>query len=573
MALRVHIGVAVALLVVWALLTAAVAIPATLARRHCFPRDFLFGAGISGYQVAGGESVSGRVSSAWDAYCRVHPSDQCDDVTAAFRHYYRQDVATVARMELQSFRFSVSWARVMSWDPTTGRMRPNPEGIAFYRLLLDELAGHYTKVILIVSDGELPLALKTELGGWRHPDVIDHFAQFASLLFREFGGHVAYWTTFSDPLAVATVVQGQEKEDPYTIAHHLLLAHARAVQTFRNLQLGVSAAAQRAPVSARAHIGLALGRTHYYPLDPKNKTDVQAAARALDFDVGWFLEPLVSGDYPASMKRRVGERLPKFTTEQKRFVRGSYDVLMLSHFQSCAVTNSILPHEVPAVSQWHTDRGVDDSHAMPGTISHSSNPSGANISHRCEHLSAYPPGYLAAIKWLHSRDSHAPILLTANGWCGDTSAESAARQLEFFQQSLLQVHAAVTDLKIPIVGYTAWSLLDDYSDGHGFGLYAVEPTSTSSSTTDTRVSRAAAPWFARVASTKCLPLDEVTNSSRNDGGDHDPSLWALVLLGVALTMVVGTLYVLLCRVMGRAIGRWSARRRGDATPEELSPLL
>jgi MYXO-CTERM domain-containing protein len=69
------------------------------------------------------------------------------------------------------------------------------------------------------------------------------------------------------------------------------------------------------------------------------------------------------------------------------------------------------------------------------------------------------------------------------------------------------------------------------------------------------------------------PLDEVTSSSSSDDSDRDPGLWALVLLGVALTMVVGTLYVLLWRAMGRAVSRWAARRRGEATPEELTPLL
>lgn len=563
MSLRAHLGVAAALVLAWALLTAAVALPATLAWRHCFPRDFLFGVGVSGYAVGAAE-----IGTA--AYCREHPGDRCDDVSRSFRHYYRQDVADMARMELQSFRFSVSWARVMSWDSSTGRMQADREGIAFYHSLLNELAGHYAKVILVMSDGELPPPLRSQLGGWRNADVVDHFAQFSSLLFREFGGRIAFWTTFSDPLASALAAQYGDKGDPYIAAHHLLLAHAQAVETFRSLQLGVSASEQRAPVSPHARIGLALGRTHYYPLDPKNRSDVQAAARALDFDVGWFLEPLVTGDYPASIKRRVATRLPTFTAEQKRRVKGSFDVLMLSHFQSRAATDGVSPHDENGATQWHADRAVDDSHAVPGATYNASN---ANSTRRCGNLTPYAPGYLAAIKWLHSRASQAPILLTANGYCGDLSADGAARQLEFFQQSLLQVRVAVTDFKIPVVGYTAWSLLDDYSDGQGFGLYAVDSTRTSNMATDSRVARAVAPWLTRVASSRCLPLDEVTSSSSSDDSDRDPGLWALVLLGVALTMVVGTLYVLLWRSMGRALNRWAARRRGEATPEELSPLL
>ncbi|CAK7326181.1 unnamed protein product, partial [Dovyalis caffra] len=60
--------------------------------------------------------------------------------------------------------------------------------------------------------------------------------------------------------------------------------------------------------------------------------DTEAAQRAQDFQLGWFIEPLILGNYPTSMRNRVGDRLPKFTKNDIALVKGSSDFIGINHY-------------------------------------------------------------------------------------------------------------------------------------------------------------------------------------------------------------------------------------------------
>lgn len=53
---------------------------------------------------------------------------------------------------------------------------------------------------------------------------------------------------------------------------------------------------------------------------------------ALSIGFNRFLDPLVYGDYPHSMRSIVGRRLPKFTKEQSMMVKGSYDYIGINYY-------------------------------------------------------------------------------------------------------------------------------------------------------------------------------------------------------------------------------------------------
>ncbi|RLN74382.1 hypothetical protein BBJ28_00020220 [Nothophytophthora sp. Chile5] len=495
----------------------------TATEPRCFPADFLFGSATASYQVEGAWNEGGRTPSIWDDFCRERPGVECANVADDFYHRYADDIKLMVETGLQSFRFSVSWSRVMNWDPTTRRMRPNEPGLAFYHALLDKLRENGISPILTMYHWDLPTELHNQLSpqGWLNTEIIDHFVQYATLLFHEFGGKVDFWTTFNEPLSFVVYgyntglhPPGLHDSPTLEVAHNVLLAHAQAVKTFRELKSVASGVVQH-----KARIGIVLNANQFYPLDASNPKDVAASERAMDFEFGWWLLPLTSGDYPPSMRERVGDRLPRFTPEQAALVKGSYDVFMLNHYYSRMITDCDSGASNTPCSSLHVgfglDKGVDDTHLVPGSRPGLEDSQGNNY---CKSYTAYPPGYLDTMKWMHAKDPTAEILLTENGWCGNDAVENMD-QLWFFQTYAEQVYKAVVEEKIPVIGYTAWSFLDNYewgSYGPRFGLYYVNFTTqtgsiegyTPKSTDLQRIPRPSAKWFSKLATTGCL--DDLT---------------------------------------------------------------
>ncbi|KAE9038246.1 hypothetical protein PR003_g5993 [Phytophthora rubi] len=559
---------------------AALLAPAA-AEERCFAKDFMFGSATASYQVEGAYMDVGRTSSIWDDFCRQRPGLDCANVADDFFHRYPSDLKMMADDGLQSFRFSVSWSRVMTWNPATRRMMPNPPGIAFYHDLIDEMAKNKLVPILTIYHWDLPSALQTELSpaGWLSEDIVRHYVDFATLMFQEFGDKLDYWTTFNEPYSFVTQGYGTGVHAPgftgsenntYIVTHNLLRAHALAVQKFREFRdAGI--------VRPTARIGIVLVAHMMFPLDPANPKDVAAAERALQFDYGWFLQPLISGDYPAVMREVVGDRLPRFSKQEAEIIKGSYDLFMINHYASKSVTDCDSPTSKRNCDQltlgWEKDKGVDDTRAPEGSRLSSKDRHG---NHNCGWFTAYPPGYLALMKWVSAHDPSADVLLTENGWCGNDEVDNQD-QMWYYENYMEQVYKAVTEENIKVIGYTAWSYLDNYEWGSfepRFGLYYVNFTSQTGSkdyvsakpTELERIPRPAAKWFSKLAKTKCTPSasDAVAASA--------PSASSSSTGGLSIWSIVG-IVVLAAAVIGAAVAgiRAFSRRRGSNG--ERRPLL
>ncbi|KAE9318938.1 hypothetical protein PF008_g18394 [Phytophthora fragariae] len=533
-----------------------------VAEPRCFPDEFMFGSATAAYQVEGAWNESGRTPSIYDAYCRETPGIECANVADDFFHRYHDDIKLMVKTELQSFRFSTSWSRAMTWDPEARRMRPNPPGLAFYHSLIDELKANDITPILTLHHYDLPLALQSELDpqAWLNPDISSHFEDYATLMFNEFGRKVDFWTTFNEPLDLVGYAYGMgfpnmppahrgSPTEAYEVSYGVLMCHAKAVKRLRELR-------EAGVVASSARISMVLVSSYFYALDPSNPKDVAAAQRAMDFDMGWFSWPILTGDYPAIMREIAGDRLPRFTAEESALLKGSYDMFQLNHYSSQAVTDCDSPtSKVDCASLppgWQKDKGVDDSHIVPGTLHPKPDRFGNNYC--ANQFTPYPPGYLAMIKYVHAQDPTVDILLTENGWCGNDEIENLD-QVHFFEAFVEQVYKAVVEEKIPVIGYTAWSFLDNFEWGSykpRFGLYYVNWTSETGSpnfnnpkpTDLARIPRPSAKWFQKLSTTRCL--DEVSTSSTTLDVVEPPKditeLFGapLVMLGVvALILMVG----------------------------------
>jgi len=308
---------------------------------HKFPEDFVWGAATSAYQIEGATREGGRGVSIWDTYCR-EPGNIADgsngDVACDHYHRIKEDVKLMKKLGLKAYRFSIAWPRILPKGKTSGDGKDdddvNSEGIDFYNRLIDELLKHDIEPWVTLYHWDLPQALEDEYGGWLSPQIVDDFGNYARVCFEAFGDRVKHWITLNESWTVA--VQAYEdgtkapgrNVDPevevYLVAHHLLLAHARAARIYRK---------EFQPTQS-GKIGISNCGDFRYPRNPESLEDQDAAERAMVFQYAWLTDPLVFGDYPEEMRNRLGNRLPEFTETQLLEIVGSLDFMGLNHYST-----------------------------------------------------------------------------------------------------------------------------------------------------------------------------------------------------------------------------------------------
>jgi len=301
-----------------------------------FPKDFAWGAATASYQIEGGWLEGGKGFSIWDAFAHT-PGKITDsstaDVTCDHFHRWRDDVALMADLGLNAYRFSIAWSRILP----AGRGTPNAEGIRFYSDLIDELLKRGITPWVTLYHWDLPLALQLELDGWTNPALADIYKDYAVLCFNLFGDRVKRWTTFNEPWVTSILGYGQgifapgrtSNVEPYLAAHTMLRAHGMAVREYRD----------RFQAVQKGLISMTTNCDWREPLTSA-PSDVAAAERSLEFFLGWFADPLYRGDYPEAMRQRLGSRLPLFTSEESAMIRGSQDFFGLNHYTTMYATDS-----------------------------------------------------------------------------------------------------------------------------------------------------------------------------------------------------------------------------------------
>nr|WP_198147941.1 family 1 glycosylhydrolase [Microbacterium sp. XT11] len=258
-----------------------------------FPHDFLFGVATAAYQIEGAAFEDGRTASIWDAFTRVPGAvvnGDNADVACDHYHRYRDDVALMKDLGLQTYRFSTSWSRVR---PDGGAV--NRAGVDFYSRLVDELLDAGILPWLTLYHWDMPQALQ-DAGGWTNRDTVERFVEYAGTVHDALGDRVGVWTTLNEPWCASflSYTGGEHAPGHTSIAegllasHHLLLAHGRTVEELRSRD-------------ANLNLGITLNHTVADPADPQNPADVDAARRVDGQFNRWFLDPIYRGAYPADI--------------------------------------------------------------------------------------------------------------------------------------------------------------------------------------------------------------------------------------------------------------------------------
>ncbi|BCS27975.1 uncharacterized protein APUU_61023S [Aspergillus puulaauensis] len=298
-----------------------------------FSKDFLWGFATSAYQIEGAVSQDGRAPSIWDTFCDI-PGRIMDDSSGAVAcdsyNRWQDDINMLKSLGARVYRFSVSWSRVI---PLGGRNDPiNQKGLEFYVRFVDALLDAGIAPFITLFHWDLPQALETRYGGLLNRDEFPlDFENYARTIFAAIP-KCKHWNTFNEPWASAAMgygpgrmapgrtsdrtksPEGDTAREPWQVGHTLLIAHGLAVRAYRR---------SRHSLADGGAIGIALNGDFAIPWDTADPADVQAATRHMEFVISWFADPIYLGEYPASMRAQLGERLPQFTREERELVLGS----------------------------------------------------------------------------------------------------------------------------------------------------------------------------------------------------------------------------------------------------------
>ncbi|XP_042517815.1 beta-glucosidase 11-like isoform X3 [Macadamia integrifolia] len=372
---------------------------------------------------------------------------------------------------LEAYRFSISWSRVIP----NGRGSVNPKGVHYYNSLINELLSHGIQPYVTLFHYDVPQALEDEYGGWLSRKIVKDFTAYADVCFREFGDRVSYWTTMNEANVLVlggydsgtfppgrcsspyglNCTRGNSTTEPYIAAHNILLAHASAARLYK----------KKYQAKQNGVIGLNILTSGLVPLTNSTE-DVRAAQRVHDFIHGWFLDPLVFGDYPETMKKNVGSRLPFFTPYQSKLVKGSCDFFGLNHYSTMHIKDNPVSLKMTQ-RDFHEDMAVKSSEQGPL-------PSGQ--------FPIDPAGLQSVLEHLKQVYGNPPVFIHENGQMTNRNASldaylndtSRVEYLEAFIGGLLQAMRNGSDTR----GYFVWSFMDLFElfDGlkSSFGLYYVD---------------------------------------------------------------------------------------------------
>ena len=196
-------------------------------------------------------------------------------------HKYREDVQLIKALGVDHYRFSISWPRVIP----TGRIADgvNAKGLQYYNNLINEVIANGMDPMVTLHHWDYPQGLEDD-GGWLNETIVDHFGDYARLVFGNFGDRVKKWITFNEPLVTCDHGYALGQKAPgyklagtgeYQCMHNVLKSHATAyriyVNEFKPVQQGLC--------------GITPDADWYEPEDPTDPEHVAAAERAVTWRV------------------------------------------------------------------------------------------------------------------------------------------------------------------------------------------------------------------------------------------------------------------------------------------------
>ncbi|HTV24741.1 MAG TPA: GH1 family beta-glucosidase [Polyangiaceae bacterium] len=410
--------------------------------RSALGPGFQLGVATSSYQIEGAANEDGRAPSIWDVFTH-RPGTVKDggtgDVACDHYHRFAEDVALMSWLGVDAYRFSIAWPRVLP----RGRGAVNAKGLDFYERLVDALLERGIAPCATLYHWDLPAALEDE-GGWLSRSTAEAFAEYSAVVADRLGDRVALWLTHNEPWCqaflgyeIALFAPGKRDfSQALLAAHHLLVSHGLSVQALRS--------------RVRTPIGIA---PNFMPAHPfsDDPADVAAAERQDGYFNRWFIEPVLGLGYPQDMVELYGKHMPRFAPSDLDLIAQPIDVVGVNYYERCRVAH-------------HDDASI----LKRRSIKTSELP-------RTADREIYPPGLREVLDRLHHRYHVPRIVITENGAASkaDEKVENGrvhdSVRVDFLRDHLEQV-AEARRAGVPVDGYFAWSLMDNFEWSEGYTL-------------------------------------------------------------------------------------------------------
>lgn len=460
-----------------------------------FPPDFVLGTATAAYQIEGGAHEGGRGPSIWDTFSHTPgkiAEGATGDVAADHYHQVESDLDLMASLNLDAYRFSISWPRVMP----TGEGDVNAEGLAFYSRLVDGLLARGIKPIVTLNHWDLPQVLEDKYGGWRGRETAVAFEKYAEIVGAALGDRVAIWSTHNEPWnnsfagygSGVFAPGGRSHADALKAAHHLNLAHG----------LGV-AALRRVVTNPEAKLSVVL---NIFRVEAETPEDAEAARRFDAVANRVFTGPMLRGEYPADLLQ-----------DTRSFT--DWDFVLPGDLEICHQPIDLLGVNYYEVMHVRLSREFDPSAETTGGTPF---PGSERIEFvRREELDRTamgwgiePSGLEDHLVALSAEFPGLPLMVMENGAAFDdvVSGSNGGREvLDRHRTQFLIDHVTAThharERGANVVGYLVWSLLDNFewALGYGprFGIIRVDYDTLE------RIPKLSSQWFAELCATRTIP--------------------------------------------------------------------
>ncbi|MGL4393022.1 MAG: GH1 family beta-glucosidase [Fusobacteriaceae bacterium] len=426
-----------------------------------FPKNFLWGAASASYQVEGAWNEDGKGLSIWDNFSKI-PGKTFEgtngDVAVDHYHRYKEDVKLMSEMGLKSYRFSISWARILP----EGRGKINQKGLDFYNNLIDELLKYNIVPFVTLYHWDLPQSLQ-DIGGWESLDTVEAFDEYANICYENFGDRVKHWITFNEAIVFIHLAYIMQSHPPmidspkigFQASHHVNLAHAKAVNSFR-----------------RKKINGEIGITHVLcPAYPASSSpqDILAAQYGEEDTFYWFYDPILKGEYPKEYLEflKTKDWAPKITEAELELLKNAKsDFIGVNYYQR-------------KILKANTDnKTLVKSRENSTGAAGNPNYDGRYISVKdqsCEYTKwgweIFPQGLYDGMARIKQRYGNIKIYVTENG-LGDEDPIIDGKvvdedRIDYISRHLTACKKAIAD-GINLAGYYAWSFTDLLSWLNGY---------------------------------------------------------------------------------------------------------